>query len=96
LANIHTIGEQLEPDFQAWEEAHEELDLLYRIYLDNNRRAKLALTVWGRAHQKMASGVKNMGGDEILIFNANRNKLTLQTEHKNRKYRRCVLRYRIR
>jgi hypothetical protein len=59
LANIRTIGEQLEPDFQAWEEAHEELDLLYRIFLDNNRRAKLALTVWGRAHQKMASGVKN-------------------------------------
>ena len=59
LTNIYTIGEYLEPDVRTWEQAHEELNRLHAISLDDIRRAKLALTVWGRAHQNMASGVEN-------------------------------------
>jgi hypothetical protein len=59
LQQLQTISGNLSPDFIAWEEDHRELDRIYADILDENRRAKLVLIVWGRAHQKMASGVDN-------------------------------------
>ncbi len=59
LKRLKTITEQLEPDFKDWEDAHQELDRIHATVLEDNRRAKLTLIVWGRAYHKMASGVKN-------------------------------------
>jgi len=32
------------------------LDTLFKKILQDNAKARLALVIWGRAHQKMASG----------------------------------------
>ena len=57
LSTLKGINWQLSDDIDYYQAAHNELDTVYNEFLQDNARARLALVIWARAHQKMASGI---------------------------------------
>jgi hypothetical protein len=56
LSTLNTIGWQVADDIETYRAAHKELDQLYADFIKGTTKARLALIVWSRAHQKMALG----------------------------------------
>jgi hypothetical protein len=57
LDNMHIIQQEIEPYWEDYRAAHQELDDLTDKVMERVNRVRIILLVWGRAHQKMASGV---------------------------------------
>jgi hypothetical protein len=57
LDAMHTINQEIQPYWEDYRAAHKELDDLTDQAMDRINQVRLILLVWGRAHQKMASGV---------------------------------------
>ena len=57
LNALHDVREQLNPDLEIYWKQQKELDELYITYNMAIRKAKIAIIVWSRAHQRLAAGV---------------------------------------
>ena len=56
LDAMHTIQNEIQPDWEDYRAAHRELDDLMDKAVERVNRIRLIVVVWVRAHQKMASG----------------------------------------
>ena len=56
LGTLNQIYWGLSDEVDTYHAAHNELDKVYTKVLQENAKARLALVIWARAHQKMASG----------------------------------------
>ena len=56
LDALHSIGEEIEPEWEIYRAAHQELDNLYDKMMDSIRTARLLTMVWVHGHYQMASG----------------------------------------
>ena len=56
LDALHSIGEEIEPEWKIYRTAHQELDYLYDKMMDSIRTARVLTMVWVHAHYQMASG----------------------------------------
>lgn len=54
---LHEIQQQVEPDWEDYIATHKELDFFASDAVHRAHQARITLLIWGRAHQKMASGV---------------------------------------
>jgi hypothetical protein len=57
LNALHDVREQLTPDLEIYWKQQKELDDIYTTYNIAIRKAKIAIIVWSRAHQRLAAGV---------------------------------------
>ena len=57
LNALHDVREQLNPDLEIYWKQQKEHDELYITYNMAIRKAKIAIIVWSRAHQRLAAGV---------------------------------------
>jgi hypothetical protein len=57
LEILKQLDQALEPRHELYKATHRELDQVYVAALDDAMRSRLALLVWVRAHERMASGV---------------------------------------
>ena len=56
LTTVHNIYQQISPVIKEYRQTMAELDRLYDTTLTDIRKLRLAVNVWGRAHNRMASG----------------------------------------
>lgn len=57
LALLHTLEDEISPDWNNYSEAHFELDKLHRDTIAKINQARLLAFLWMRAHQKLATGI---------------------------------------
>ena len=56
LDALHRIGDEIEPEWEIYRAAHQELDDLHDKMIDSIRTARVLTMVWVHAHYQMASG----------------------------------------
>ena len=57
LDGLHIVENEIKPDWEIYRASHRELDKLHEKAKLDNRKARLIMLVWIRAHQKMAAGI---------------------------------------
>ena len=58
LEALARIGREIEPDWQAYRAAHEELDRIHKRIIKDANTARVLTIVWVHGHYEMASGKK--------------------------------------
>ncbi len=56
LDTMHTIGREIEPDWQSYRATHRELDDLHSNVVNEIKTFRVLTIIWIQAHYKMASG----------------------------------------
>lgn len=56
LLALHTVQEEIKPNWERYMSTHQELDVLTDRTINTANQFRIVLITWARAHQKMASG----------------------------------------